>query len=76
MLRHLRLRETTVVRELEHAPLLGGRSPSACWTRRRRARSATCSSLAEVDGWDDLSPDGKAEPAVDLIARQSERYAL
>jgi DNA-binding PadR family transcriptional regulator len=31
-------------------------------------------SLAEVDGWDDLSPDGKKQRALDVIARQIARY--
>jgi PadR family transcriptional regulator AphA len=33
-------------------------------------------SLAEVEGWDDLAPDGKAERALELIGGQIARYPV
>jgi hypothetical protein len=33
-------------------------------------------SLREVEGWDDLTPDGKAERALELIRREISRYPV
>jgi PadR family transcriptional regulator, regulatory protein AphA len=33
-------------------------------------------SLSELEGWDDLSPDGKAERALELMASQIARYPV